>query len=264
MKRVTCFVGLFLLFLFSAGLGYAQSDPMKLTAAEAVKLSVAEQRTVVLTITNNVVTVLSSSKTTAGQPKTPEQSLADRALINLVHALFTFDPKFPDSYHPNEAPGVAVVLVRIKKAAAATPDKTVVSVTADVVDNIYTSVYPDFLKAKAATQADDQQVLYFRVQIEMIENEHAYQQTMADLRQRDAELVKEMKQTYDDAIILSDGRHVLPEHSGQDFVVITTDTNDQSQVRVQGAYKREAQGIFDCMRAHRLSTGAQAREAGCR
>jgi len=264
MKRATCLVVLFLLLLFSASLGYAQSDPMKLTVAEVVKLSDAEQRIIVLTITDNVVKVLSSSKTTAGQPKTPEQSLADRALINLVHALFTFDPKYPGSYHPNEAPGLSVVLVRIKKAAAATPDKTVVSVTADMVDNIYASVYPDFLKAKAATQADDQQVLYFRVQIEMIENEHAYQRTMAGLRQRDAELAKEIKQTYDDAIILSDGRHVLPEHSGQDFVVITTKTDDQSKVQVQGAYKIEAQRIFDCMRAHRLSTGAQAREAGCR
>jgi hypothetical protein len=86
---------------------------------------------------------------------------------------------------------------------------------------------------------------------------------IAELSQRNKELVQKIQQMYDDSIILSDGRHVMPDKYG-DFIVVTRNPDDNSEVKLVGADKREAQRIYDCMQARNISTGIEARQAGCR
>jgi hypothetical protein len=266
MKRTACFV---VLFLLSASFECAAQ-----TVAEAAKLSDAQQQTIIMTFANNAMTNLALPKTPAGQPKSPEQYAADRTMANLVRALFTFDAKYADPWHKTEAVGLDVIPLRIKKAAAETPDKTVLEVMGEFVDYRYTAFYTDIYKseqrkAEFAKLTDDKQVIEFRRQIELDDIEKVNEHTLALLEQRDKELQAKYKQMYDDAIILSDGRRVQPDQSGQvdsDFTVITEKMPDDAnhEVKVEGTYKREAQRIYACMMDRRISTGVQAREAGCR
>jgi hypothetical protein len=268
MKRATTCVLFALFLLFSASFEFAQ------TVADTARLSDAEQRTIIMTFANNAMVNLASPKTTAGQPKPPEQYVADRAMANLVRALFTFDAKYADPWHKTEAVGLDVIPLRIKKAAVETPNRTVLDVMGELVDSCYATYYTDIQKseqqkARFAEKTDDRQVIEFRMQIELYDAKKVNERLIAELEQRDKEIQAKYKQMYDDAIILSDGRRVQPDHSGElngDFTVITAEMpNDADhEVQVQGAYKKEAQRIYACMTNRQISTGVKAREAGCK
>jgi hypothetical protein len=75
-----------------------------------------------------------------------------------------------------------------------------------------------------------------------------YNASIADLKRKDAVLVKKNDDIYDHrSIILSDGRHVLPRKDGA-FMVITRNI-DGPDVELEKQYWPEAQHIYDCMKA---------------
>jgi hypothetical protein len=60
-------------------------------------------------------------------------------------------------------------------------------------------------------------------------------------------------------VILADGRHTLRAQNG-DFMVVPEDPDDRSEVKLEGAYRDEAQRLYDCMNAHGVTNGLKGRE----
>ena len=228
------------------------------TVGEAAKLSDDQQREIVMRFVNTSVPNLRSHTDTSGKPKSDDDYTRDRTLANLVRALFVQDPE-----RPNDAPeGPRVMLARIKRYSVQTPDRTVLDVMGELVDwsfrHFYTEVFTTSeKKADYATKSDADQELQFRLRIAMYENERAYQRMIKSLNEREAELSQQMKEIYENAIILADGRHVLRTNEG-DFMVISGDP-DSKDVRLEDRFVPEAQSLYDCMRARGLKNGKEAR-----
>jgi len=249
--RLVIYTGL---LLFTAGI--ARPQP----AGEAVKLPEAKQREAMAVFINTSIANLSSKNDRSGKPKTPAQYEIERPMANVVRALFTPDPR-----HPEEDPrGYKIVLARIKKASVATPSKTVLEIMGELVDWSYNHFYTEFYtaekKADYAKKNDDEQTEYFRLNIQMFENERAYTRMIKQLSDADAELVKRIQEMYDTAVILSDGRHVLRAKNG-DFMVISKDPDDKSEVKLEYQFKAEAQRIYDCKNARGIKNVLEARTA---
>jgi hypothetical protein len=84
----------------------------------------------------------------------------------------------------------------------------------------------------------------------------ALDQEIADLQQQDAKLQQKAADIYDyQSIVMSDGRHVLPDPNG-DFWVITRSIDDPMNVKLQGQDKIEAQRILACRQAGNSDCGA--------
>jgi hypothetical protein len=94
----------------------------------------------------------------------------------------------------------------------------------------------------------------------MFENERAYTRMIKELQDADDQLVKRLQEMYDTAVILSDGRHVLRAKNG-DFIVISKDPDDKSEIKLEYPYTVEAQRIYDCKNARGISDGLKARAA---
>lgn len=241
------------LLLFSASLGRAQ------TVGEVAKLPEAQQREIVMQFVNNAIKNLPSPTSPAGKTKSSAEYTSDCILGNLVRALFTQDPK-----HLNDTPeGMRVTLLRIKKHAAETPNRTVLDVMSEVVDWSFQHFYNDFYtpqkKAEYAKKSDADQVAWFRIHIEMYENEQLYQKTIKSLKEKDDRLIREMQEMYDNAVILSDGRHVLRAGNG-DFMVIQRNPDQGPDVKLEDEYTAEAQRLYDCEQALGIG-GLKGREA---
>jgi len=249
--RLVLFTGL---LLYTAGFAKSQ------TAADAAKLPEAKQREAIAVFVNTAVANLSSKNDTSGKPKTPAQYEVERPMANLVRALFTADPRHPEG----DPTGYKIVLARIKKASVANPSKTVLEITGELVDWSYKHFYTDFYnvekKADYAKKNDDEQTEYFRLNIQMFQNERAHTRMIKELQDADAKLLKRIQEMYDTAVILADGRHVLPAKNG-DFMVITADPEDKSEVKLEYQFKAEAQRIYDCKNARGIKNGLEARAA---
>jgi hypothetical protein len=84
----------------------------------------------------------------------------------------------------------------------------------------------------------------------------ALEEEIADLQQQDAQLQKKVADIYDyQSIVLTDGRHVLPDPNG-DFWVITRSVGDPMTVKLQGQDQLEAQRILACRQAGNSNCGA--------
>jgi len=246
------------LLMAAAGLLVASSLSGAQTVSDAAKLSDDQQREIVMRFVDTSVPNLRSHTDTNGKPKSDDEYTRDRTLANLVRALFVQDPE-----RPNDAPeGPRVMLARIKKYSTQTPDRTVLDVMGELVDWSYRHFYTEVFntpekKADYATKSDADQEQQFRLRIQMYENERAYQRTMKSLNDREAELQQQMKEMYDNAIILADGRHVLRTNEGG-FMVISGDP-DTKDVKLEDRFVPEAQSLYDCMNARGLTNGREAR-----
>jgi hypothetical protein len=79
---------------------------------------------------------------------------------------------------------------------------------------------------------------------------YIFDEQLADLNRQDDDLVKKNADIYDfQSIILSDGRHVLPDRNG-DFYVITRSIDDKGQ-KLEDQFKPEAQRRLDCRKSGR-------------
>jgi hypothetical protein len=141
------------------------------TAAEAAKLTEDEQQAVVMRYVNNAIANLTSQRAN-GQAKSREKYEADRAMANLLRALFMPDSTHSNPRHPNgEPPVLNSMLKRINKAATASPNKKVPDVMGEFIDSLYARFYTDHYnpdqKLKFAANTDDDQVKMFRLQIEL-------------------------------------------------------------------------------------------------
>ena len=235
-----------------AGLARAQ------TVGEAAKLSDDQQREIVMRFVNTSVPNLRSPTDTNGKPKSDDDYARDRTLANLVRALFIQDPAYP-----NDAPeGPRVMLARIKRYSTQTPERTVLDVLGELVDWSYRHFYTEFYtaekKADYAKKSDADQEMGFRLNIQMYENERQYKRMMKSLNDKDAELLQQIRELYDNAIILADGRHVLRTKEG-DFMVVSADPDSSKDVKLEDRFVPEAQGLYDCIRARGLKNGQEAR-----
>ena len=247
------------LLMAAAGVLVASSLSGAQTVGDAAKLPEDQQREIVMRFVNTSVPNLRSHTDTNGRPKSDDEYTRDRAVANLVRALFVQDPE-----RPSDAPeGPRVMLARIKKYSTATPDRTVLDVMGELVDwsfqHFYTEVFttPE-KKADYAAKSDADQELQFRLRIQMYENERAYQRTIKKLNERDEELRQRIQEMYDNAIILADGRHVLRTNEG-DFMVISADPDTSNDVKLEDRFVPEAQALYDCMNARSLKNGKEAR-----
>jgi hypothetical protein len=85
---------------------------------------------------------------------------------------------------------------------------------------------------------------------------YALDEQIAELDQQDAALRQKVADMYDyHSIVLADGRHVLPDENG-DFWIITRNIDDRMEIKLQGRYKIEAQGILACRQAGNSNCGA--------
>ena len=57
-----------------------------------------------------------------------------------------------------------------------------------------------------------------------------------------------MKQMYDNAVVLSDGRHVLRADNG-DFMVIRANPDEGADVKLDSDHYAEALAMYNCIRA---------------
>jgi hypothetical protein len=231
------------------------------TVAEAARLPEAQQREIVLRYANNSIANLPLRADAAGKPKSDELYTRDRILANLVRALFIQDAK-----HADIAPdGLRVMLVRIKKYSTESPNRTVLDVMGDVVDWSFQHFYIDYYtpekKANYVKKSDAEQEAWFRIAIQLYEDKRTNERIIAELKAKDAEVVKSIKDMYDSAVILADGRHVLRSKDG-DFMVVSSDPDDRNDVKLERRFYPEAQSIYDCMRARGIHDG-QAGRAAC-
>jgi hypothetical protein len=229
------------------------------TVGETAKLPEDRQRAIITGFVDNALKNLASRTDRSGKTKSSEQYEQDRALANFARAFFT-----QDTTHPKDAPpGLATTLHLIKKEADVTPGKNVVDAMGELVDGVFTHFYTDFYtadkKADFAKKTDADQVVLFRLNIEMYQTNRLYQRTIKKLEDRKSELDAELKKMYDDSIILADGRHVLLSDNG-DFMVISDDPNDNSDVKLDDAHRNEAQQLYDCMYENGIANGLKGRE----
>lgn len=245
--------GFILLMLCASGAARSQ------TVAETAKLAESEQRAIIAGFVDNSLKNLGSHTDRTGKSKSAAHYELDRALANFARAFFT-----QDATHPNDAPpGLGAILQLIKKEAAATPDRTVVEVTGELVDGVFAHFYTDFYtadkKADFAKKTDADQVALFRLNIELYQNDRAYQRVIKQFDAKKSAILAEMKEMYDNSVILADGRHVMRDQSG-DFIVVSGDPKDRSEVKLVGPYRDEAQRLYNCMNAHRITNGLKGRE----
>jgi hypothetical protein len=229
------------------------------TVGETAKIPEDQQRAIVIGFVNNAFKNLASHTDRSGKVKSAEQYEQDRALANFARAFLT-----QDATRPKDAPpGIAPILHLIKNEAAVTPDKTVVDAMGELVDKVFAHFYTDFYtadkKADFAKKTDADQVVLFRLNIELYQNERLYQRVIKELEDRKSELDAELKKMYDNSVILADGRHVLLSDSG-DFMVITADPNDNSDVKLDDGHRNEAQHLYDCMTENGIADGMKGRD----
>jgi hypothetical protein len=240
--------------LFSASLGQAQ------TVAEVAGLPEARQRDIFMGFANNAIANLPSHTDGGGKAKSDDVYTRDRALANLLSALFIQDPKNPD-YAPL---GPREMLIRVKTDAAKSPNRTVLDVMGDVVDWFFQHFYNDFYtaekKAEYQTKSDADQVAWFRINMELYEDKLRNERMIKALKEEDEKNIKAMAEMYDNAVVLSDGRHVLRTKNG-DFMVIQRNPDSGPDVKLQDRYTAEAQRLYDCKNARGIKNGLQAREA---
>jgi hypothetical protein len=240
--------------LFSASLGHAQ------VLSEVAGLPEARQRDIFMGFANNAIANLPSHTDGSGKAKSDDAYTRDRTLANLVSALFIQDPKNLD-YAPL---GPRVMLIRIKKDAAKSPNRTVLDVMGEVVDWSFQHFYNDFYtpekKAEYQTKSDADQVAWFRMNIELYEDKLRNEQIINELKESDEKSLNEMAEMYDNAVVLPDGRHVLRPKNG-DFMVIQRNPDSGPDVKLQDTYTAEAQRLYDCKNARGIKNGLQAREA---
>lgn len=246
------------LFLLGADVAHAQTA----TVGELAKISENQQLEVVTTLINKVLVILTSHTGLNGKPKSAEEFTNDRISANLIRALFIQDPK--DLKHTPEGP--RVMLLRIKKYAKEAPDRTINDVTSDLVDwclqKFYYSETPE-KKAVFAKKSDADQVAWFKIYIQMYENERLYQQTMRELKQKDDQLTKEIREMYDNAVVLADGRHIMPDKKFDNFFVISSNSDDKNNYKLEKRFYPEAKYLYRCLESHGLS-GGQKNSDYCR
>ena len=183
-----------LLGLLSFGAALASSQ----TVAELAKQSESQQRQAIMGNVDSATKSLMSKTDRGGKPKSAQDIEENRAMANMVQALFT-----QDAAHPSEEPlGTKTILMRIKKGAAANPNQTLTEVMTGLVDPAFDHFYTSSLNANSkaiwATKSDADQVKLFRLSIEMLQNERLYQQTIKALKDEDAKLGKQMQQMRDE------------------------------------------------------------------
>ena len=226
---------------------------------EAAKLSENEQRAIIDGFVNNSFKNLASHTDRSGKAKSASQYELDRALSNFARAFFTQDAKYP-----KEAPaGLVAILHLIKKDAVATPDETVADAMGKLVDRVFAHFFTDSYtadkKADFAKKTDADQVASFRVDIALYQNDRLYKQVIKELQEKDNAILADLKKMYDNSVILKDGRHVLLAKNG-DFMVIHVAPDDRPDVKLEDAYRNEAQQLYDCMYQNGISDGLKGRE----
>jgi hypothetical protein len=229
------------------------------TVGEAAKLPEDQQHAIITGFVNNALKNLASRTDRSGKTKSAAQYEQDRALANFARAFFT-----QDATHPKDVPpGLATTLHLIKKEAAVTPGKNVADAMGELVDQVFAHFYTEFYaadkKTEFAKKTDADQVVLFRLNIELYQNDRLYQRVIKKLEDRKSELDAELKKMYDNSIILADGRHVLLSDNG-DFMVISADPNDNSDVKLDESHRNEAQHLYDCMYENGIANGLNGRE----
>jgi hypothetical protein len=244
--RLAIFAGL---LLFYASVAHSQ------TVDDVAKLPEAQQREIIMRFVNNSIANLPSHTDRNGMPKSAEDYARDRTLANLVRALFIQDPKYPQDVPE----GLRVMLIRIKKYSTETPNRTVLDVMSELVgwsfQHFYTDHYTPEEKAKDANKSDAEQEAYFRLNIEMYENEGLYQQTMKELKDKDAKMLKEIEVMEENTVILPDGRSVFKDKNGD---LWTYSGSGSTGIKLEGRDKALAERLGDCKAAHHIATGKEA------
>ena len=141
--------------------------------------------------------------------------------------------------------------------------RNVVDVMGGLVDGVFAHFYTNFYTAEKksdfAKKSDADQIALFRLNIELYQNDRAYQRVIKQFDDQKSAILAEMKEMYDNSVILADRRHVMRTQSGA-FMVVSEDPHDRSEVKLVGAYKDEAQRLYDCMNAHGITNGLKGRE----
>lgn len=236
--------------------------PAPPTVGEAAQLPEDQQLRIIQGYVEKAVANLSSPKGLDGKPKSADTYQRQRMLANLTRALFLPDP----GPHALPIRGPRVMLARIKKYSAQTPQRTVLDVLGDLVDWSFTHFYTDNqaltadARARFDADSDADQEGWFRVFILNYENRRENDKVIAELKAKDASVLANMKQMYDNAVVLSDGRHVLRADNG-DFMVIRANPDDGPDEKLDADHYAEALAMYNCMRAAGAANGAEARKA---
>ena len=234
------------------------------TVGEAVKLPEAQQLQIIRRFVDTAVTNLSSPNELDGKPKDAATFKRERAMANLTRALFNKDTSQGSQGWPPEGP--RVMLARIKRYSTQTPDREVLDVVGELVEWSYEHFYSgnEHLKGEKLAQfdarSDAEQEGWFRIFIQMYENERQHAKVMKELKAQDAEVVRKIKEMYDNAVVLADGRHILRASNG-DFMVISSDPDDKREVKLDAAHYAEAQSMLSCKQAKGIANGEAARRA---
>jgi hypothetical protein len=237
----------------------AQGQP---TVGEAAKLPEDQQLRIIQGYVDRAVVNLSSPNGLNGKPKSADIFKQQRMLANLTRALFLPDP----GPHALPIRGPRVMLARIKKYSAQAPQRTVLDVLGDLVDWSFQHFYTQNealtadARAKFDADSDAEQEGWFRVFILNDENRRENDKVIAELKAKDAQVLANMNQMYDNAVVLSDGRHVLRADNG-DFMVIRANPDDGPDVTLDSDHYAEALAMYNCMRAAGAANGAEARRA---
>lgn len=237
----------------------AQAQP---TVGEAAKLPEDQQLRLIQGYVDKAVANLSSPQGLDGKPKSADTFKQQRMLANLTRALFLPDPG------PNALPvqGPRVMLARIKKYSAQTPQRTVLDVMGDLVDWSFQQFYTENealngeVRAQFDAKSDADQEGWFRIFILNYETRRENDKVMAQLKAQDAQVLANMKQMYDNAVVLNDGRHVLRADDG-DFMVIRANPDDGEDVKLDSDHYAEALALYTCKKAAGIANGEDARKA---
>jgi hypothetical protein len=253
VKFLPCLRACVAMFAFCAITATAQ------TVAELATQPDASQRDAIGSIAATAFGNLMSKTDPSGNPKTSEQFEESRAMGNLVQALFVIDPESPN----DEPKGTTTVLFRIKKDSVSHPDATLAQEMTKVVDSCFAKYYTKFLSAEQKNtyvqKSDSDQVKLFRIHLELEVQKELNKQIIKGYEDEEAKLDKQMSDEYDNAVILSDGRHVLHADNG-DFMVIQRNPSQGKDYKLEGLYVRAAQTLYNCEQARGL-TGIQGRQA---
>ena len=226
------------------GVGLETAAPTNSTAAATAVLPESEQRQLIADVVNLVTKSLRSETDACGARKPADKFQQDRAAANLLRALFT-----PDKDKPDKDPiGYTVGLQRIKNTAKTKPNELVADILGTFTETRFNKYYTEQVKAWFGEKTDSYQEAFFRLSITTEIARVQAKRREDRLKQRQEKLEQEMRQMWADAIVLSDGRHVLFSSKNGEFYSISKEPGRPEEI-VTGVAKAEARRIYNCMQA---------------
>ena len=137
---------------------------------------------------------------------------------------------------------------KAKKAAANQPAETVANIVSNLLDKAYNRYASADVMKWLPEKTDSYQEVYFRLEIGSVLARAKLNREEQKLANKQAQLLKQLHEIYDNAIVLFDGTRVIPDRNGE-FHVITRDAGVASTV-LEAERKPEAQRQYECRQSN--------------